>query len=79
MARPVAKVIDAIAAIRSARPQAFVAYAEDALEWHLVRIGASTAAKQQLRTRLAHWRAENPMDVHRAIRNGGRRDAGLAA
>ena len=71
--------IDTIDAIRTARPQAFVAYAEDALEWHLTRTGASPTDQQRIRTQLAEWRQKHPMDVRWAIRNGGRREPGLVA
>jgi len=71
--------IDAIDAIRTARPQAFVAYAEDALEWHLTRTGVSPTDQQRIRTQLAEWRQNHPMDVRWAIRNGGRREPGLVA
>lgn len=71
--------IDAIDAIRSARPQAHVAYAEDALDWHLARIGATPAEWAGQRDRLATWRASHAMDVRRAIRHGGHRIPASAA
>jgi len=71
--------IDAIDAIRSARPQAFTAYAEDALEWHLGRVDASPRETVLQRGRLEQWRRDHRMDVARAIRLGGRRGGGWVA
>jgi dual specificity phosphatase 3 len=71
--------VDAIAAIRTARPQAFVAYAEDALEWSFDRNAMSPAERQRIRAELLAWRNAHPMDVRRAIRRGGRRTGGWAA
>lgn len=60
--------VDAIAAIRVARPQANVWYAADALAWHHARVGvdAQTAAGQH--AALARWREANSLDVVRVIR-----------
>ena len=60
--------VEAIAAIRAARPQANVWYAADALDWHHARTGADgkTAAAQH--AALAAWRDENALDVVRVIR-----------
>jgi len=71
--------IDAIDAIRAARPQAFVAYAEDALSWHLARTHTNSSDRLAADDRLAAWRRANPMDVGRAIRNGGHDEGGWAA
>ena len=60
--------IEAIAAIRAARPQANVWYAADALNWHHQRTGASTEAALDNHARLVAWRTENPLDVLRLIR-----------
>jgi hypothetical protein len=57
--------IDAIAAIRAARPVANVWYAPDALLWHHGRQG--TDPTDDLR-RLKQWRQDNPLDVVRVIR-----------
>jgi hypothetical protein len=57
--------IDAIAAIRAARPVANVWYAPDALLWHHGRQG--TDPTDDLR-RLKQWREDNPLDVVRVIR-----------
>jgi hypothetical protein len=59
--------VDAIAAIRDARPQAYVAYAEDALRWHHERSGASTSDALDDRIRLERWREDNPIDLVRII------------
>ena len=60
--------IEAIAAIRQARPQANVWYATDALAWHHQRIGADPAHAVAQQTELAAWRKANPLDVVRLIR-----------
>lgn len=67
--------VDAIAAIRAARPQANVWYAADALDWHHERTGvdAETAASQH--AALAAWRKANPLDVVRIIREQRDREA----
>jgi dual specificity phosphatase 3 len=57
--------VDAIAAIRAARPIANVWYADDAVRWHADRDGYHPA--EALR-RLHVWREENPLDVVRIIR-----------
>ena len=61
--------VEALAAIRSARPIANVWYAGDALEWRLARIGAGPAERRTARARVAQWREENPLDVVRIIRS----------
>ena len=60
--------VEAIAAIRRARPVANVWYAADALSWHHQRTGvdAGTAAAQH--AALDAWRKENALDVVRVIR-----------
>ncbi|MBW3640076.1 MAG: dual specificity protein phosphatase family protein [Actinobacteria bacterium] len=60
--------VEAINALRSARSQANVWYAADALTWHHQRAGtdAQTAAEQH--AALAAWREDNPLDVVRLIR-----------
>ncbi len=57
--------VDAIAAIRKARPIANVWYAGDALAWHHSRQG--TESYEDL-VRLQAWRLANPLDVVRMIR-----------
>ena len=60
--------VEALAAIRAARPIANIWYAEDALAWHLDRVGASAAERRTTYARVARWREENPLDVVRIIR-----------
>jgi hypothetical protein len=60
--------VEAIAAIRSARPQANVWYAADALRWHHARIGLDARAADAQHAALAAWRQDNPLDVVRIIR-----------
>ncbi len=61
-------VIDAMSAIREARPIAAMAYAEDALAWHHDRRGASPVERLMHQVRVARWRQEHPLDVVRLIR-----------
>lgn len=61
--------VEAIAAIRSARPIANAYYAEDALNWHLDRTAASPAERYDAITRLEAWRAEHPLDIVRLVRD----------
>jgi hypothetical protein len=60
--------VEAIEAIRRARPIANVWYAEDALGWHHRRTCASTGRRREERAALAAWRSVNPLDVVRIIR-----------
>ena len=60
--------IDALDAIRAARPIAYVAYAEDALDWWLRRTGASRAERDAARVRLAEWRRTHHLDLATVIR-----------
>jgi hypothetical protein len=60
--------VEAIAAIRSARPQANVWYAADALRWHHARIGLDARTADAQHAALAAWRQDNPLDVVRIIR-----------
>ena len=57
--------VEAIAAIRTARPVANVWYAPDALLWHHGRRGTDPTGDLR---RLKAWREENPLDVVRIIR-----------
>jgi dual specificity phosphatase 3 len=57
--------VDALDAIRRARPIAFIAYAEDALRWHHQRDRA--ALERDLR-RLDQWRRGHDLDVESVIR-----------
>lgn len=60
--------VEALAAIRAARPIANIWYAEDALAWHFDRIGASDTERKATLARVRAWRTENPLDVVRTIR-----------
>lgn len=60
--------VDAISAIRTARPIAAVSYAEDALDWWHRRVGVSRGQRRIEAFRLAAWRAEQPHDTVRIIR-----------
>lgn len=60
--------VDALTAIRAARPVAALGYAEDAVEWHLDRIGASPSERVETRARVRRWRSANPLSMERAIR-----------
>ncbi|MGE3326380.1 MAG: dual specificity protein phosphatase family protein [Acidimicrobiia bacterium] len=67
--------VEALAAIRAARPIANVWYAEDALDWYLARCGAVSGEREQALARVAAWRRENPLDVVRIIRAIRRQEA----
>jgi protein-tyrosine phosphatase len=67
-------VIDALDAIRAARPIAWVAYAEDALRWHHDRQGSSPDRLRGDLIRLARWREANELDLREVIRT--KREAG---
>lgn len=60
--------VEAIAAIRAARPEANVWYAADALVWHHQRTGADGDLVRRQHAELAAWREANPLDVVRMIR-----------
>ena len=60
--------VEAISAIRAARPQANVWYAADALDWYHARTGADPDTAAQQRAALAEWREQNQLDVVRLIR-----------
>jgi dual specificity phosphatase 3 len=66
--------IEALDAIRTVRPIAWVAYAEDALRWHHERRSSPPGELDRDRQRLATWRAENELDLAEVIRQ--RRDQG---
>lgn len=67
--------VEALDAIRTARPIAHIWYAEDALAWHLDRVGASPDQRAITLRRVRRWRDENPLDVvgtiHRIRRDEG--------
>jgi dual specificity phosphatase 3 len=59
--------VEALAAIRAARPIAYVAYAEDALRWHHSTTGVTVAERRADHARLRDWRQANPLDLVRVI------------
>ncbi len=65
--------ITALTQIRAARPIAHVAYAEDALAWHHLCIGASAEQRRDDLRRVATWRRDNALDVASVIRRIRRR------
>ena len=71
--------IEALDAIRAARPVANMVFAEDALEWHLARTGSPAAERTSMRQRVAQWRSEHPLDVVRVIRSERSREQGRVA
>lgn len=60
--------VDAITALRAARPQANVWYAADALTWHHQRTGVNKRTAAQQHAELNDWRKRNPLDVVRILR-----------
>ncbi|GAA0970140.1 hypothetical protein ENKNEFLB_03848 [Nocardioides aquaticus] len=60
--------LEAMDAIRTARPVAYVAYAEDALRWHHERSGTGLVARRAERKRLQRWRQEHELDLGSVIR-----------
>ncbi len=60
--------VEALAAIRAARPIAHIWYAEDALAWHFERTAVPAFERAQVLERVAEWREANPLDVRRIIR-----------
>ena len=71
--------VDALSAIRDARSIAVIAYADDALEWHFERIGATAIERSATRNRVAKWRAAHPLDQLRIIRAVRNRENGWVA
>lgn len=61
--------IDAIEAIRAARPHAVVGYAEDALDWHLHRTAAPASRREAQMARLTAWLDDHALDAVRIIRS----------
>lgn len=60
--------VEALDAIRSVRPIAWVAYAEDAVRWHHEREGLAPAELDRELLRMARWREENALDLESVIR-----------
>lgn len=61
-------LVDALDAIRSARPVAFIAYADDVLRWHHGRRGASEEDRARDLAGLERWREHNDLDMYDVIR-----------
>ncbi|MEO7350687.1 MAG: dual specificity protein phosphatase [Marmoricola sp.] len=61
-------LVEALDAIRSARPIAWVAYAEDALRWRHGALGSSPDELERDRRRLMRWRQDNELDLEAVIR-----------
>jgi dual specificity phosphatase 3 len=60
--------VEALDAIRSARPIAFVGYAEDALDWWLRKNGATRSERTAGQHRIRQWRRDNHLNVASVIR-----------
>ncbi len=60
--------VDAMDAIRAARPIAYLAYAEQALRWHHTRAGASVDERRSDLRRMERWRDEDRLDIAHVIR-----------
>jgi len=60
--------LEALDAIREARPIAHIAYAENALDWHHSRTAASGTVRRRDRAGMARWRSDNDLDVANVIR-----------
>jgi dual specificity phosphatase 3 len=60
--------VEALAAIRTARPIAAIAYAPDALSWWHRRTGAVPARRADERAAVTDWFDAHPIDVVRIIR-----------
>ena len=65
--------VEAISAIRAARPQANVWYAADALDWHQARTGVDADTAERQRAALQAWRDGNRLDVVRLVREANER------
>ncbi|TQL60932.1 protein-tyrosine phosphatase family protein [Oryzihumus leptocrescens] len=60
--------VEALDAIRAARPIAYIDYARDALRWHHARAGHGRRELTRDLKRLADWRESNNLDVVSVIR-----------
>jgi len=60
--------VEALTAIRRARPIAAISYAHNALNWWLRATGAPADVAKRQRAAVAAWRRANPLDVVRIIR-----------
>lgn len=60
--------IEALDRIRTARPIAYVGYAEDALDWWLRKKNATDDARKQGQEKLQEWRWREHLDLETVIR-----------
>lgn len=60
--------VEALDAIRTARPIAYVAYAKDALRWHHRRTGATAEQRHRDLSAVADWRRTHHLDLAGVIR-----------
>jgi hypothetical protein len=60
--------VEALAAIRAARPVAAISYSGDALGWWHRLTGAPVSVVRRQRAQVAAWHRRNPIDVVRIIR-----------
>jgi len=60
--------VEALERIRVARPEAYAAYADDALGWHHRRRGSSDDELATDLERVARWRSEHDLDLDQVIR-----------
>jgi dual specificity phosphatase 3 len=60
--------VEALEAIRTARPIAGRGYVDDALDWWSRRNGASNTERYRQRRRVASWKLANHLDVAAVIR-----------
>lgn len=60
--------VEALDAIRTARPIAGLGYVDDALDWWSRRNGVSDTERYRQRRRVAAWKVANHLDVAAVIR-----------
>ena len=60
--------VEALDAIRNARPIAAISYAHDALDWWHRMTGTPASVAKRERAEVAAWHRRNPIDVVRIIR-----------
>ncbi|WP_175499586.1 dual specificity protein phosphatase family protein [Cellulomonas marina] len=60
--------LDAMRALRAARPIAAAHYSADALDWWLRFDGAAAAVRRREHRRLAEWHERHPLDVRHVVR-----------
>jgi len=65
--------LDALRAIRNARPIAAVIYAPDATRWHAVRTGATETEVEERVSEVDAWLDRNYLDLHYVIESIGNR------